>query len=262
MNCIAFARHVSRRFIGSNRPRLPVKVACWTTRGRHLLVLGAVALGVGSPPRLGAAEPSSPAAPTTAATPAAEQPDGEPVLFDGKSLEGWRIIDKWDFSDHGAVEVQDGAIVLGKGDPATGISWKGDLPRNNYELTWQAQRRSGSDFFCGLTFPVRDSHCTLILGGWGGQIVGLSNIDGFSAVENSTTRTVAFEEKRWYQLRLRVTDAKIQVWLDEKPLVDVDAKGKKFSIWWEQEPVTPLGIVTWNTEGAIKDLRWKTLQDK
>jgi len=205
-------------------------------------------------------EPSATKQPAEVVSQAGGSIDEVPRLFDGKTLDGWRIIDKWDFADHGDVKVEDGVIVLGKGDPATGISWKGELPRNNYELTWQAQRRIGSDFFCGLTFPVRDSHCTLILGGWGGQIVGLSNIDGFSAVENSTTRTVAFEEKRWYQLRLRVTDAKIQVWLDDKPLVDVATEGKKLSIWWEQEPVTPLGIVTWNTEGAIKDLQWTPLK--
>lgn len=183
------------------------------------------------------------------------------VLFDGQSLEKWRIIDQWDFKDHGAVEVEDGTIVLHKGNPATGISWKDDLPRSNYEFTWKAQRREGSDFFCGLTFPVQDSYCTLILGGWGGQIVGLSNIDGFSAVENATTQVVAFERNRWYQFRLRVTDQKIQIWMDDRSLIEVMTQGRKFSIWWEQEPVTPLGIVTWNTTGALRELQWKQLAE-
>lgn len=181
------------------------------------------------------------------------------TLFDGQSLDNWRVIDQWDFKDHGAIEVKDQTIFLNKGNPATGISWKGDLPRSNYEFTWQAQRIEGSDFFCGLTFPVQDSHCTLILGGWGGQIVGLSNIDGFSAIENATTQVIEFEKNRWYRLKLRVTDEQIQIWMDDKSIIDVQTKGRKFTIWWEQEPVTPLGIVTWNTTGAIKDLHWTSV---
>ncbi len=184
------------------------------------------------------------------------------TLFDGQSLDHWRIIDQWDFKDHGAIEVKDQTIFLNKGNPATGISWKGELPRSNYEFTWQAQRIEGSDFFCGLTFPVQDSYCTLILGGWGGQIVGLSNIDGFSAIENATTQVIEFENNRWYRLKLRVTDEQIQIWIDDKSIIDVKTMGRKFTIWWEQEPVTPLGIVTWNTTGAIKDLHWTSVSSQ
>jgi hypothetical protein len=183
-----------------------------------------------------------------------------PVLFDGKSLEGWRTIETFDFADHGEVTVKDGAIYLSQGNPATGISWKGELPRSNYELSFAGQRVAGSDFFCGLTFPVKEEYCTLILGGWGGSVVGLSNIDGFSAVENQTTRAIEFEQGRWYRIKLTVLDDRISVLLDDKPLIDVATEDHKFSIGWEQEPVTPLGIVTWKTTGAIKDLKLALVQ--
>lgn len=215
-----------------------------------------------SPSAVLANEPVTVADDTSPQATKPEKATGEIELFDGKSLDNWRVIDQWDFKDHGAIEVKDGSIFLQKGNPATGISWKGDLPRSNYEFTWQAKRIDGSDFFCGLTFPVKDSYCTLILGGWGGQIVGLSNIDGFSAIENATTRSIEFEKDRWYRLKLRVTDEKIQIWLDDKSIIEVTTQGRKFTIWWEQEPVTPLGIVTWNTTGALKDLQWKAVSDK
>ena len=44
----------------------------------------------------------------------------------------------------------------------------------------------GGDFFATLTFPVDDSFCTFVTGGWGGDIVGLSSIDGWDASDNET----------------------------------------------------------------------------
>lgn len=201
--------------------------------------------------RASADEPAAKdASPATTAAQATE----EVTLFDGKSLDGWRIIDTFDFKRHGKVEVRDGEIHLEKGTPSTGISWKGELPRSQYEIKFEGQRVDGSDFFCGLTFPVKEQYCTLILGGWGGQIVGLSNIDSYSAVENETTQVIDFKNGQWYAVVIRVTDEQIEVTIDGKKIIDVKTMGHEFSIWWEQEPVTPLGIVTWNTTGAIRKL--------
>ena len=197
---------------------------------------------------------------TPQTTPPTDLAAQKPRLFDGQTLEGWRIIDTFDFKNHGKVYVRDQTIFLEQGQPATGISWKADLPRSNYELTLEAQRVEGSDFFCGLTFPVKQQYCTLILGGWGGQVVGLSNIDGASAVENETTQAIEFQPQRWYKIRLRVTDPRIAVWVDGDQIIDLETRDRKFSIYWEQEPVTPLGIVTWRTTGALKDLQLKPLK--
>ena len=186
---------------------------------------------------------------------AKQKADEQVLLFDGKSLDGWRVIDTFDFKEHGKVEVKDKTIILNRGQPATGISWKGELPRSNYEFRCEAKRVEGNDFFCGLTFPVKKEYCTLILGGWGGQVVGLSNIDGFSAIENATTQVVDFETNRWYRIRLVVLDERITVHLDDKKIIDVETANHKFSIWWEQEPVTPLGIVTWYTTGTLRKLQ-------
>ena len=184
------------------------------------------------------------------------------TLFDGKRLDGWRVLDVADFEDHGAVEVKDGQIVLGRGKPASGIGWKRDFPRTNYELTLDAKRVEGGDFFCGLTFPIDDTYCTLILGGWGGGVTGLSNIDNMSAVENETTDYIEFEQDRWYRLKLRVSARKIEAWVDDKMVVDVTTKDHKFSIWWEQEPARPFGIASWNTKAAVRNIRIRPLGDK
>jgi hypothetical protein len=122
-------------------------------------------------------------------------------------------------------------------------------------------RVDGSDFFCGLTFPVGEKPCTLVLGGWGGSLCGLSSIDHFDASENSTTRMISFENGKWYRVRLRVIPDRIQAWLNEEDLVDVDITDKNIDIRIEVEESKPLGIATWNTAGAVRNIRLKKLPD-
>lgn len=181
-------------------------------------------------------------------------------LFDGETLGGWRVADQFDFAKHGPVRVEKGEIVLGKGRPATGIVWRGEPPRVDYELSLEAKRVEGDDFFCGLTLPIGTSYVSLILGGWGGGVTGLSNIDGLSAVENETTGATEFVQNRWYKVRVRVTKSRIQAWLDKESIVDVETKDHKFSIWFEQEPMRPLGIATWNTQGALRNIHLERLK--
>src|SRR6266481_5335248 len=74
--------------------------------------------------------------------------EGWEAMSDGKTLSGWR---ETAFDGHGEVRCQAGAIVLGIGDPFTGINYTNELPTMNYEVALDAMRVSGSDFFCGLT---------------------------------------------------------------------------------------------------------------
>ena len=132
-------------------------------------------------------------------------------------------------------------------------------PHTNYELTLEAQRVDGSDFFCGLTFPVGKGHCSLILGGWGGSLVGLSSIDGYDASENETTCFERFETGRWYKVRVRVTKEKIEAWLDKEKIVDLELKDRKLSLRWEMETMPPFGFATYYTTGGLKDIVLKRL---
>ncbi len=90
-------------------------------------------------------------------------------LFDGKSLQGWR---ETAFTGRGKGRVESGTIVLARGAPMTGVTFTGDFPKSNYEVRFEAARIDGNDFFASLTFPVGDSFCTWVTGGWGGDIVG------------------------------------------------------------------------------------------
>jgi hypothetical protein len=156
------------------------------------------------------------------------------------------------------VTVKDGKITLEAGQ-MTGITWTNDLPRMNYEISLEAMRVEGSDFFCGLTFPVGKAPCSLIVGGWGGGVVGLSSLDGQDAANNETTRYMNFQTGRWYLIRLRVTDTKIEAWIDADKVVDIGTADRTISIRLEVEESKPLGIATWSTAAALRDLKLRRL---
>lgn len=202
---------------------------------------------------------------SAAALPGFAAQEGWRELFDGKTLAGWRSSG---FEAEGAVKVQPafrdgrGAIVIEQGLTLSGISWTrgSELPRENYEITLEAMRIEGGDFFCGLTIPVGKSACTFIVGGWGGNLVGISSIDDADASENETTTGGNFEDGRWYRIRVRVTEEKIETWIDEERFTDLGWKGKK--IWLRPGDIQkslPLGIATYMTKAAVRDIRIRRL---
>ena len=176
-------------------------------------------------------------------------------MFDGKTLTGWKITD---FAGRGEVKVQDGKLLLDMGY-MTGVTWTSSLPRVNYEVSLEAMRTEGTDFFCGLTFPVGKDPCSLIVGGWGGGVVGLSSLDGEDASSNETTQYMNFEKERWYKVRLRVVPNKIQAWIDEEKIIDVNTTDRKISVRLEVEESRPLGFATWSTTGALRNIRLRKL---
>jgi hypothetical protein len=202
------------------------------------------------------------AIPAHAETPAVN----ELVLFDGKSLDDW---EERDAGASGSVELRDDVMVIGTGESITGTVYKkkDKLPVTNYELSLEAQRMEGFDFFCGLTFPVGDlkTCLTLVLGGWGGSVTGLSSIDGLDASEagNPTGHYRKFEDKKWYRIKVRVTPENVSVWSNDEKIIDCDIAGKKVGLRAGPiEDFAPLSITTYQTTGAVRNVRVKTLPPK
>lgn len=217
-----------------------------------MLLLGLIAFG-GCGSSNSEATPDTPDEPKELVAPA-KVITTEMSLFDGESLGDWKITD---FGGQGDVYIKDGAIYMEIGQDMTGITWAGPLIRMDYEITLETMRFKGSDFFCGLTFPVADKPCSLILGGWGGDLCGLSNIDYYDAANNETTRLIAFENNKWYRVRLRVTPGKIEAWLDDEVLVNVETKDRHIDIRAEVDLSQPLGFATWQTGGAVRNIIMK-----
>ena len=176
----------------------------------------------------------------------------EKVLFNGVTLDGWEVID---YEGHGKVTVRDSTIIIHKGKYVSGIRWIEDFPATNYEVLLEAQRIEGNDFFCAVTFPVKDSFLTLVLGGWGGAVCGLSCIDGYDAANNFTGRVFYFGTNKWWPVRLRVTDEKIEAWVQQDKIVDLTIGNLILSLRMEMDSSVPFGITTWKTTGAIRNIR-------
>lgn len=185
----------------------------------------------------------------------ADEPEWKP-LFDGKTLKGWKITN---FGGEGEVKVEDEQIIMAFGSSLTGITYEGEFPKTNYEIRLEAMRVDGNDFFCGLTFPVAESHCSFILGGWGGAVIGLSSIDDRDASENETTQYKKFESSQWYKIRLRVSPDKIEAWIDDKQWVDRDIVGRKITTRREVDLSKPLGISAYETRAALRKLQYREL---
>jgi hypothetical protein len=200
---------------------------------------------------LRAAEPAKPA-----------KSDDVTRLFDGKSMTGWK---NSEFAANGGGSVDTAfeggpVLIVDQGEVLSGITYTNPVPVVDYEVSLDAMKLSGSDFMCGLTFPVKKNHATLVLGGWGGGVVGISSIDGADASENETTKYLKFDKNKWYHVRVRVTVHKIEAWLDEEKIADLETDGKRIEMRpGEIESAVPLSLSTYQTRSAYRNVQLKKL---
>lgn len=188
--------------------------------------------------------------------------------------DAWKAIE---FGGEGEVTIKDGLIQMDYGDPITGVRWTGPvegdpdsadatgklpvLPRDNYELRWECKRDKGFDFLCAFTFPIGKEKASLVMGGWGGGITGLSSIDGADASDNQTTMFKAFDNDKWYAARVRVDSEKITVWVDDVELFDHPREGHQFDIRFEMDPCLPFGIANFQCDSQIRKVQIRKLAE-
>ncbi len=185
-------------------------------------------------------------------------------LFDGKTLTGWKDSG---FAGAGEVTVepnfkgQGPVIRIDAGQSLSGLTFTNAVPKTNFEITLEALKVQGNDFFIGLTFPVGEAHATLVLGGWGGATTGISSIDGLDASENDTTKFLGYEKDKWFRIRMKVTPAKLETWINDEKVVDQDIKDRRISMrFGEIESSVPLGIATYQTTTVVRSVQIKSVQ--
>lgn len=194
---------------------------------------------------------------------AAEAPK-EIVLFNGKSLDDWESVD---IGGSGVVELEGGLMIINQGESVSGAIYKkaATLPTTNYEITLEAKRLQGVDFFVGLTFPVGDlkTCATLVCGGWGGSVTGISSINNLDDSENNTSSYQRYKDDQWYAVKLRVTPKNLSAWVDDKQVIDEDIEGKKVSVRpGPIENYLPLSLTTFNTTAAIRNIKLTPVTEK
>lgn len=179
-------------------------------------------------------------------------------LLPKTGLEGWAITD---FSGKGEVKNENGELIIETGEPLAGIHYKkADFPKDSYEIELEAQRIEGNDFLCGLTFPVAEEFCSLIAGGWGGGVVGLSSVDGYDASENATSNYQTFENRKWYKFRLRVDPEWITAWINDKEVIKQERAGHEFSTRIEVYASRPLGFCAFDSKVGVRNFRWRPIE--
>jgi hypothetical protein len=159
----------------------------------------------------------------------------------------------------GEALLKNGEITTGIGAPMTGITftaWESlGIPRDHYLIEYETLRAEGGDFFGSITFPVRDSGLTFIMGGWGGGLTGVSSIDGLDASENMTRGHFDFQNQRWYRVRVELRDETLTITIDERLFVKVSLKGRQTSLrYGEISKCLPLGFASYLTTAHIRRL--------
>lgn len=164
-----------------------------------------------------------------------------------------------------------GVLVLGAGEPFSAVKYEGKediLPREGYEISWDAMRVEGGDFFAALVFPVgpktkdgKDKCVSLVAGGWGGMVVGVSAINHQYANENESTRSFEFKNGRWYRFTLQVTPDVIRCLIDGQEQFKVGVRDKHLNMHVSEiQSCEPLGFSSYQTTGAIRHVQIRRLK--
>lgn len=161
-----------------------------------------------------AANPGAPMSPNTLSP--AEQAAGWQLLFDGRSLDGWRASDA-----PGTFSVKDGAIVVH--GPRSHLFYMGPVSNHdwrNFELKLEiktfANANSGVYFHTewqekgwpgkGYEVQVNNSHSDT------SRTAGLWGIQDF--------REVVVGDERWFTLTIKVEGRRVQTWIDQRLVAD------------------------------------------
>lgn len=170
--------------------------------------------------------------------------------------ESWTYVD---FGSNGGVELAGDDIIIHQGERLEGLKYVGgpaDLlgaSLDHYEIKLEVQRTGGHDILLGLTFPVGTKEsASLVLGGWGGSVCGISSVDEADASGNAWKSIHSFEDGKWYAVALRVDDTTVAATLDGKPLFNVPRAGHHFGLRAEVAPTAPLGLFTFGTSAKVR----------
>jgi hypothetical protein len=131
-----------------------------------------------------------------------------------------------------------------------------------YEITYEARRMEGSDFFAALTFPAgRLDRClSFINGGWGGGTTGLSNIDHTPASDNLTASLQKYVKEHWHHFKITVLPTEVAVHMDQRLIARTAIAGHIIDLRpGDIEACAPLGFASYETSGEVRNMLLKPL---
>ncbi|MCY3023180.1 MAG: protein kinase [Planctomycetota bacterium] len=181
-------------------------------------------------------------------------------LFDGKSLAGWKVPDTGLFARHGDVRVENGELVLRKGQQGTAAAWAGQFPSVDYELAFELKFPSPL-----VSFPVGTSQWAFFLTkdftGESSAAVGPVKVtSGSLGCTPKGGAKLPVEQGKWYGVRLRIAAHKITATIDGQQRFEFDTTPHEEQGRGGDDTLKPLAVFTWQGEGAIRAIRLRRLK--
>lgn len=133
----------------------------------------------------------------------------------------------------------------------------GDRDWKDYEYSLEAMKTGGEEGFLVL-FRVQNEEefYWYNIGGWGNKRHGLEKgVKGERWGTKGPITDGIIEEKKWYNIRVRCEGPKIQVWLDNKQVLDF--KDEK-----DAHLTGQVGIGTWATKARFRNIKVSSLDGK
>ena len=177
-------------------------------------------------------------------------------LFDGKTLDGWRLARGRDVTPRGEVRVSSGVLSISCSDGLAGVESVHRLPTVDYEVALDAMVLKGTPRLCRIVFPIGSTKCVLAVGSGSGTAAGLHQVDGKDFMPG---RRVDFMMKRWYSLRLRVTVDRIQTWIDGREVLSFSTERRRFTVHPTFVGIGPFGLVANGNHLALRNIRFRRL---
>jgi len=170
-------------------------------------------------------------------------------LFDGKSLDGWEVVNQT-----GHVTVSDGVLTLDAQNATQKalVAPTVDVPEIDYELSLDVMRKEGKGL-CNVYFPIGKQRTRLDIAGFDDGVVGLSTVDGDLAHKNCQRRLTP-KDGQWYHLRFRVTATQIRLWIDDETFVKIPVAGHRFAAH-NPESERPLVLAVYETQTCFRNIR-------
>jgi len=193
-------------------------------------------------------------------------------LFDGKGLDGWRIVKDFRYTYRhytrerkmGKVHCKDGQLILEatlRPDFRNAAAvWTRSVPKDNYEVLVEGEARGGTHL--GMVLPVGESHfeVTVYHGGGHGASVWLGQLDGVEGHRAGAYHRYQKERSPSYRLSVHVGPNGVYVTVDGERLIEVERGRYDFSASPFRDRFKPFGLWAHQGPWAVRSLRLRRIE--